>query len=300
MARSLVVLLIFAGCDSKATASDPQGGRGDQRSKEYESCSSSAQCNDELRCFDHACRTTKRSTVGDYYAALGAQLRGKGDLENALSAYSQAIGHYDTEHLTPPADVDCAYGGALVAARSKKEHAELGARVLHRCLIALPVGSSLRERALADLAQLNESGLDPLTLGKNQPADTYLTRAPSRPATDKLSVTAAGSPAIPGKSGQAISDKLNEAEVKAALVACWDSYNTATKKDTLAVTLPVKVAYYASEYADDPDEHGQFSTKVEAGGSAAEDGCVRTAAEPAIKGLQLREAFSTKLTITIK
>jgi hypothetical protein len=42
------------------------------RSKEYESCGASAQCGDELRCFDHTCRRSSRSNVGDYYVALGA------------------------------------------------------------------------------------------------------------------------------------------------------------------------------------------------------------------------------------
>ncbi|HET9627833.1 MAG TPA: hypothetical protein VFP84_41025, partial [Kofleriaceae bacterium] len=80
----------FAGCDSRATASDPAA-RAEMKSKEYETCGASAQCADELRCFDQVCRRTARSTVGDYFAALGAGARGKGELEAAVAAYAQAL-----------------------------------------------------------------------------------------------------------------------------------------------------------------------------------------------------------------
>src|SRR5215467_14699051 len=155
----LAAALAAVGCDSRATASDPATGRAEQKSKEYESCAASMQCQDELRCFDHACRRTARSTVGDYYAAAGALARTRGNLEAAIASYAQALGHYDAEKLALPPDVDCGYGAALAAARSNKEHAELGARVLHRCVLAAPVGSRLRDQALADLAALADVGL---------------------------------------------------------------------------------------------------------------------------------------------
>ncbi len=90
MRGSLVcaLLSLAAACDSKATASDPQGAapRPEQKSKEYESCGASMHCADELRCFDQTCRRTARSTVGDFYASRGAQLRAKGDVEGAIRA----------------------------------------------------------------------------------------------------------------------------------------------------------------------------------------------------------------------
>ncbi|HEV7558153.1 MAG TPA: hypothetical protein VGO00_21945 [Kofleriaceae bacterium] len=308
MARAYLVLVILAGaCDSKATASDPLGGgRSEQRSKEYESCSASSQCGDDLRCFEHTCRRTNRSTVGDYYAARGALLRTRGDSEGAVEAYTQALGHYDTEKLALPPDIDCAYGAALAGAKGKKEHVELGARVLHRCLLAVPVGSGLRDRALAELATLSDAGLDPLALGRNQPADVYLTKSAARPATDKLAITATGTPAVPAKSATLINDKLAEADLRNALVGCWDTYNTATKKDVLSVTIAMKSAYIASEYTDDPDAAGSFVLKIDpaanlpAGPDATADGCVRGVVEPAIKSLAIRDQFSTKLAIAIK
>jgi hypothetical protein len=304
MRALLAVALAIVGCDSRATASDPSAGRAEQKSKEYETCSASVQCLDELRCFDHACRRTARSTIGDYYAAAGALARGKGDLEAAIAAYAQALGHYDAEKVALPPDVDCAYGATLAAARRNKEHAELGARVLHRCVLAVPAGSRLREQALAELAGLAEVGLDPVLLGATKLADLYLTRGPTRPATDKLTVTVTPSPAPAGKSYALIPDKVNEADIHTALVACWEAYNSASKKDALTVTIGVKASYIAPEFEDEP---GTFVVRLDppvaqpAGSpEASADGCVRQVLEPAIKSLKITDAFTTKLAVSIK
>src|SRR5882757_7660024 len=114
-ATAVAVACWTAGCDTRATASDPTSGRADQRSREYESCGASAQCADDLRCFDHTCRRTARSTVGDYFAAAGAAAKQHGDLDGAIAAYAAALGHYDAEKIALPPDVDCAYGAALAA-----------------------------------------------------------------------------------------------------------------------------------------------------------------------------------------
>jgi len=303
-AIALAVACGAIGCDSRATASDPAASHAEQKSREYESCGASVQCQDDLRCFDHTCRRTARSTVGDYFAAAGALARDRGDLEGAIAAYAQALGHYDAEKIGLPPDVDCAYGATLAAAKAKKDHAELGARVLHRCVLAVPVGSRLRDLALAGLATLADAGLDPVLLGANKVADLYLTKAPSRPAPDKLTVTVTATPVPTGKSYALIPGKLGEAETRSALVACWDAYNAATRKDALAVTIGIKASYIASEYEDEP---GTFVVKLEAPGplaagspEAAADACVRQIVEPAIKGVKLTDAFATKLGVTIK
>jgi|HubBroStandDraft_6_1064221.scaffolds.fasta_scaffold155300_2 hypothetical protein len=293
---AITMLALISGCDSRAKASDPAGGRGEQKSKEYETCNASIACADELRCFDRTCKRTARSTVGDYFAALGAAARKKGDVEAAIDAYNRALGHYDTEKIALPPDVDCAYGAALADAPTNKEHAELGARVLHRCLLAVPVGSELRDQALADLTKLAEAGLDPLALGRTALADVYLTR-PASPSSDKLTVGVTANPAVTAKTFQAIPDKLAEAAPHAALVGCWQAFNATTHKDTLTASVGVKVTYAASEYED---ETGTFSLKVDPADSPA-DQCVHDAIEAAIKDLKtVRDAFQTKLVVTIK
>lgn len=303
MRASWAVLLFALGCDAKATASDPSAGaaRTEQKSREYESCGASLHCQDGLRCFDAACRRSARSTLGDYFAAAGTSARAKGDVAAAITAYVSSLGHYDAEKLPVPPDVDCAYGSALAAGRATKDHAELGARVLHRCVLAAPVGSGLRTQALADLALLAEVGLDPLLIGADKTADHYLTKAPQRPASDKLtvSVTAAPSP----KSLPDIAAKLAEPDLKAALIACWEQYAGATKKDALAATVGMRSAYAPSEYDDEP---GRWLLKLEpavalpAGPDADADACVRRIVEPALPTLKIREGFTSKLTITVK
>ena len=300
---ALIAVLALGACDSRAKASDPSLRAGD-RSKEYESCSASSECQEDLRCFDHTCRRTTRSAVGDYFAALGAQKRASGDLEGAIDAYNRALGHYDSEKIPLPPDVDCAYGSALAAAKTKKEHAELGARVLHRCLLAVPVGSALRDHALADLATLADAGLDPLALGRAQLADVYLTRAPAAPELDKLQVSVTPSPVPGGKSYQAIPDAITAPEMKPALVACWQAYNQATHKNSMSVAIGLKSSYIPSEYEDEP---GVYTLKIDpavtmpAGPEASADQCVRAAVEPAINALKtVRDSFQTRITIAVK
>jgi hypothetical protein len=297
-----VAALGAGGCDSKATVSEPQGGaRPEQRSHEYESCGASMDCMDNLRCFEQVCRRTARSAVGDYHAAAGAVARAKGEHEAAIASYAQALGQYSAEKLEVPPDIDCAYGQTLALARGKRENAELGARVLHRCVLAVPAGP-LREQAMAHLALLAEVGLDPLMIGGGKLADLYLTKGPQRPSTDKLTVSASASPATGSKSYALVSAKLLEPELKGGLVACWEAYTAATKKDALAVTLPIKVGYAASEYED---ETGAWITKIDttpglSGAEAAAEACVRQVVEPALKGLKFVDGFNTKVTITIR
>jgi hypothetical protein len=308
MRITLVLVFALAACDSRAKASDPEGSRADQKSKEYESCAASVQCADGLRCYERTCRRTARSNVGDYYAALGAAKRASGDLDAAVEAYAHANDHYNNEKVGPtvPPDITCGYGGALAANNRKKENAELGARWLHRCLLALGpgAGGALRDKALADLALLADAGLEPLAIGRTAEGDIYLRGGPAKPATDKLAVAVGASPTPSTKGYLGLNDKLNEAGNKDALIACWTAYNAATKKDALVVNIGVKIAY-----AQNPDyeDEGGWITKIEppsglAAGSpeAAGDACVRAVVEPAFKDLKLREGLNTKLAIAIK
>jgi hypothetical protein len=299
-----ILLVVIVACDSKATATDKAGGaRAEQKSKEYESCGASMHCLDELRCFDGMCRRSARSTVGDYQAALGARLRTNGDFEAAIAAYAAALGHYDAEKLPLPPDVDCAYGATLIAGRAKKENAELGARVLHRCILAVPVGSSMRDQALAELALLADSGLDPLLLAASKTGDLYLTKGAARPASDKVSVAITANPPTTSKSWPLVVEKLSGPEGKPGLVACWEAYSAGAKKDTLVVNIGMKAAYVQGEYEDDPS---YFASKLDpaapglAGPEAAADACVRKVIEPLVKAVKVSDAYSTKATITIK
>ena len=303
----MVIALALAGCDSRATASDPAARGGEEsRSAEYESCAVSRDCQAKLRCFEQTCRRTTRSAVGDYYAAAGATLRARGDVDGAIASYAQAIAHYDADKVPVPPEIDCGYGGALAAGKAKKERAELGARVLHRCVLAAPVGSRLRELGLAELAGLADVGLDPVLIGAGKLADLYLTKTASaaRPAGDKVTIAVTATPPPTAKSYALVPDKLAEPDIHAALVACWDAFVAASKKDALTVAIGVKVSYVASEYEDEP---GSYAVKLEPPAAlpagtpeAAADGCVRQVLEPALKAAKLADAFQTKLSLAFK
>jgi len=298
----LVIALTLAACDTKATASDPQGGspaRAEQKSREYESCGATLHCGENLRCFDSQCRRSARSAVGDYYAAVGSAALRRGETEPAIASYAQAINQYEAEKVAGgvPPDIDCAYGAALATGKGKKENAELAARVLHRCVLAVPVGSTLRMAAFDQLATLEGAGLDPLLLGAGKTADLYLTKAAARPASDKLAITVTATPE-PKKSFAAIKDKIASPDLRGPLIACWDANYAATKKETLTATVGVRSGYVVGEYEDDP---GVFVVKVEAPANVdAAEACVRTALEPALKATKMTDSFNTKLAITIK
>jgi hypothetical protein len=299
----LLCALALLGCDSKAKASDP--GRPDGKSKEYETCSVTADCDGELRCFEAQCRRTQRSPVGDYFAAVGAASLASSPTA-AIDAYQKALGHYDSEKIPLPPDVDCAFGAALARDLTDKEHAELGARVLHRCLLATTPGNPLHARALAALAGLAKAGLNPLALGGSKLADVYISGpAAAPPPSAPMGVTVAASPPVTAKSFQAVLDKLAEPDVKSGLVACGSTYLANSKKDALVAVVGVKAQYIPSQY---DDEEGHFAIAVEppvvlpAGTpEASADTCVHSVVDPAIKAVAgVRDNFATKLTLTVK
>ena len=292
-----------AGCDARATtAASPA--RADLKSRLLESCAATVDCQDGLRCFEQTCRRVDRSTLGDYQAAVAARAEAAGDLEAALAAYGEALSRYSAESLTTPVELDCAYGTALARGRADRERAELAARVLHRCLRAAPVGSGLRQAAFRQLAELGELGLDPQHLAAETAADVFLSKQPAAPRADALAVTVTADPAPPARTWPAITGKLTGAELRPALIKCWEAYYAAAKKPALAVTIPIK-----SRFVSDPDfeDEGKFSVGLEdgdkpAGGdAAAADACVRAAIGPVLKKAEgVRDSFTAKLVLTIQ
>ena len=299
-ASMIALALAAAGCDSKATASGPTVIPPERMSKELESCAATSDCGEGLRCLDQACQREARSTVGDFLAVRGARALADGDVGAAILAYTEAAAEYERQKLTVPPDLDCAQGRALVAARAQKDKAELAARLLHRCLLAMPPGGHLRTSALASLAELDRSGFDAHQLARPQLADVYLTRAPSKPDSGSLTVTISPEPMPKGKSWPIIADRLGKPDVKAALLSCWDAAYAAHEQRELAVKVALKGLYIASEYEDEP---GKFTLTAEpaAGGDADSAACVKAAILAPIPELKaLREGFVTALAVTVK
>jgi hypothetical protein len=300
-------LAVIGGCDARATSTDPQAAapRAEQKSRELESCGATVHCADGLRCFEQSCRRTVRSMVGDYHAALGASLRGRGKPQEAAAAYVDALARYEADKVEVPPDLDCAYGSTLAVRKGKKEQAELAARVLHRCLVAVPVGSVLYTQALLDLTSLADDGLDPSALAKPQAADVYLTKAPARKGSDAVVVTASASPMPSGKTFPLLLAEIGKPELRAPLLACWEAHLAATQREELAVTLALKAKYLA-EYEDEPgvmvvtfDAGAAGAAGTGSAGVQAEE-CVKLALEPIKKTAGLKDSATTKLTVTMK
>jgi hypothetical protein len=298
----LAALALAIGCDARATSTDPQGAapRAEQKSREWESCGATVHCADELRCFDLMCRRTTRSMVGDYYGALADELRGKGKLDEAVAAFVEALARYEAEKIAVPADTDCAYGGALAATAAanptRKEQAELAARVLHRCLLAVPVGSMLYTNALTELTRLDAVGLEPASLARAQAADLYLTKEPSKKGSDAVTVTVTAAPMPSGKTFGLVLDEIKKPELRGALVACWEKHADATKHELVA-SFGLKGRYVAPEYDDEP---GSYTMTFEPGSGGAAEECVRTALEPVKKTSGVKDSATTKLTVTLR
>lgn len=301
VAVAVLVSAALAACDSRATASGGSGAPLDPErlSRELESCGTTSHCADGLRCWDHVCQREGRSTLGDFHAARGARLVGTGDVDGAIAAYAEGLAAYEAEKLTVPPDVDCAYGLALVRARATKDKAELAARVLHRCLLAVPASVALRDQALAGLAELDQAGLDPNQIARPQLADLYLTRAAAPPPTDKLVVTVTAEPPPRGKSYALIPERLGQADARAALVACWEQHAAATPQKALTARLGLEIKYRPSEYDDEPGSYVATWAAPADGGDAAQ-ACVRAAVEPLVAPLKLRDAFTTTLTLVVR
>ncbi len=290
--------LAIAACDTPAQPSAAVAGPNadpERLSREHESCGATLHCAEGLRCFAEACARTNRSTVGDYGAALGDRLREGGDLPGALAAYADALKRYDAEKLEVPVDLECGYGSALAASRTNKEHAELAARVLHRCINGSPAGSPGRKQALREMAALGEVGLDPAHLSTTEPADVYLSGAPAQPRTDALAVTVAASPE-PRKGWPEIKAELEAG--RAGLVACWEAHFGATKQAVMTVAVPIKSTYKDSGYDDEPGYHASAVDPKAAPPASAAEGCVRDAVGAVFK--TAKGELSTTVTVTVK
>jgi hypothetical protein len=294
----LALLIALAGCDTRAE-STPAGsvGHPDRLSREHESCGTTAHCAEGLRCFEQTCRRTDRSLLGDYHAALGAQARDSGDAEAARAAYAEAVGVYEAEGLAVPVDVECGHGVALAAGGADKERTERAARVLHRCVAAAPPGSALRASALRAAAGLHAAGLDPAHLAREQPADVYLSRAPSRPRSEDLAIEVTASPAPSAKGWPTVVEAIQGA--RPALVACWEAHHADRGAPTLTVGVPLR-SVHRQLYDDEP---AYSETRIDPRGPAAAgeaETCVRAAVAAAVEPVRGGGTFATTVTVTVK
>jgi hypothetical protein len=298
--RTLWLLSLLAACDNSAKAVDGRGsGPAVLPSHQYESCAATVDCESGLRCVDGACRSPDAVVVGDYHAAVGARALAAGDLDKAVAAYAEASNQYKAAGKEAPTWLDCAQGHALIAARDNKEHAELAARVLHRCVTAAPVGSAMRGRGLADLAELGDLGLDPLILATPPTsADAYLTKgpvAPKAPPIDKVKVTVTSDGKASGKGWDALVAAVTGA--RPALLPCWTAHG-GEKAGSVAIAVRFRNKWEQSDIDEELDRYRLYAEPAE-GGDAAAGKCAVDALKPVVKDFRGTGGFDTIATITL-
>lgn len=255
---ALAALAMLAACDTGRLGEG--GGTSepatlDRHSREQETCSRSADCAGDLRCFDGVCRRGNLSLLGDLYTAVGDRALTAGKVADAAAAYGEAISRYESEKLEPPPALLCSHGSALAGEPGADgPKLERAARLLHRCLDGAPPGSFLRQRALGDLAGLMDSGLDPGLLARKEPADLYLTRkptaaaAPAAPTEGAIEVRVTVDSKSRARSVTKLTEALQKADLRTALRPCWKAYVEKTHKEALTVALPLQ---YGSAWDDD-------------------------------------------------
>lgn len=244
-------LAAASGCDPGAKATKSGSAQEEERmSKEYESCSSTLDCRDGLRCVEGACRDTAVAVKGDYYAAVGRRALEAGDDDAAVSALRKAEAEYKAEELEAPPEILCSLGRALAAQPTDQMRAEEAASKLHRCLNLVPPESRLSEQALSYLALLDEAGLDPVHLASAETADRYLTKAPKKPPIEALTIKVEADDENNSSAFEKFVELLGSEETKQEISPCWKAYWEATREEELKVELPFKHVNRYDEYRD--------------------------------------------------
>jgi hypothetical protein len=240
-------------------------------------------CGDGLRCFDLVCRPQPTAVLGELYVASGERARAAGDDEGAIAGYTEAMKHYGTD---VPLAVDCAYGGVLAAAAKNKDRAELAARVLHRCVLAAPVGSHERAAAMRDLAGLFGSGLDPQLIARTQLADVYLTQAPKGPDKDAVKVKVTADGKTKAKPYLTLVDQI--ATMRDVLLPCWTAYQAATGKGTVAVTLALRSRFVETEFEETDRHVVKFAADppTDPSPESVAAACVQNAVNPSVQAIK--------------
>lgn len=282
----IVALLGAVACDPRANDGVTQAGvvpAAPPRapSRETESCAATADCESGFRCVDDVCRRETTSRLGEYHWTSGEVLAEKGKVADAVAAFQLAMTQFDTDKVEPPAGLLCSYGAALRRQKNDEKALEQAARLLHRCLLQTPPGAADRGRALRELVELEEAGLEPTLLSRDTPADTYLVRAPRRPQVSAVRVDVAQT-APHRDRGYAAWVKLVQAEDTVRLYRpCFERYVTDTSKTSLTVTMPLKLK---AQLGDDDVYVGgtlDIAPDPAAGGPEAIAGqCVRDALAP--------------------
>lgn len=293
-------MLALVGCDASAKDKGRKNSAAELKpSLADESCSTSSDCAAKLRCFARTCVAATEVLLGEYYAHVGDVSLTKKKLARAAEAYDEAVKQYKAKGKQPPARIYCGWGRALLADERDPDKPELAAKVLHRCLRGSKVGSRLRARALSLLAQLDELGLNPVTLPSNEDATRYL-KGKRKPAADKVKVKVTSSVGSQRGHDELIK-MMQAAELKPRYIACWTAHYNASKKAVLRAVFSYKSRRVQGQF-DDQDGYycamEKTSLPADPAGLAGFN-CIKAIVAPMAKKLSRRHGSNWQGKITI-
>lgn len=241
LVSALALAVLAAACDPPVGPAAHAAPGGDRLGRELESCARTADCAPPLRCVSAVCTPDKTSGVGEYHWAVARRLAAaSASPAAAIAAYQRASAQFEADKLPIPPALLCDHG-ALLARAGDPKASEQAARLLHRCLLATPPASPLRERALAELAALGPRGLDPALLARDTPADLYLVRSPTPPAPDSARIAVARSTPASDKGYEAFARLLESGAARPAIVRCWQEQWKQTSRSDWTVALPLRL-----------------------------------------------------------
>jgi hypothetical protein len=287
-AHILVLTLLAAACDPRAksaevTAAGMTGATAPKNaSKARESCASTSECDEGLRCVEQTCRSPQSTRLGEYYWTAGQVHMAKNKIPQAAEALQQALGVYTEEKLEVPAGLLCDFGAALRRKKGDARATEQAARLLHQCLLAAPSGSKEHAMALVELVELEPLGLNPKLLAGDKLADAYLL-GPAKPeGPQEVVVTIEKSKPSPDKGYENFVIMAQGSEAKKALTPCYDKYFAAAQKPLLEIVVPLKMSVITGD--DDLIVGGSLKLEGDApaysGAEAEAATCVKDALAP--------------------
>ncbi len=298
-ARWAIALLALLACDPSASTTDVEAALAGPHAQAWESCVTSGDCTDGLRCFATMCRPPEVSTLGDYYWVAASRALDEGRLNAAIEHYGKAGSQYEAETLDVPLALRCERGHALVLGRDRADRAEEGARVLHACLLAAPPASPLRVQALRDLAVLADQGLDPLLLARAELAPKYLVKVSRRPS-EGVEVVVTSDAKTSARSHRTVLEALRSATLESELMACWQAQWEEAEGAALTTEVPLVHRFVQGTYEEDDRWRVQVDGPPPA--AASPNGCIWGVVEKLTSTLRSTGGgpWSGTVTISIK
>ena len=302
--RGFLVILLCAACDPRATQVGQQNVKKTvQLSREYEACTSSADCQLGFRCLENSCQRQGRDMVGDYYLTAAESAMVRKDTEQAILLYRQAVRQYQSQKLEPPPALFCRLGQAMARHRSDPPIAEEAAKILHRrCLRAVPVASPWYYQAMADLNLLGEVGFDPVHLAGSQVADRYLTKEAAVPDLDSVHVKVSGKVRTRAANYSKLLGFLgSDPGVRTALLPCWQAHYAKHRESQVEVTVRVR-SRFVEAYDETDDGYRLSLINASAGQKGREEvySCVKDALTPILRSVRDARGGSWAGNIVVK